>query len=98
MDKDREKRCEQCGKIFETPCGDWAYKKDRKHGVYWFCTWSCLRKWEREHKREITKIERRERIIQALTDGLSVKEVSVLLDEDPSKVLYWKQRMVRENV
>lgn len=92
-----EKNCERCGKEFVMPCGDWAYKKYKGRGYMYFCSWSCVRAWEKEHDKP-TKIDERERIIQALADGLSVKEVSILLNVDPQKVSYWKKRMTRENV
>ena len=94
--EEREKACKCCGKQFDTPTGEWAYKKYKGQGWIWFCSWKCMRQWERVH--EISKIERRERILQALADGLSVKATSILLDEDPAKVSYWKKRMTKENV
>ena len=93
-----EKNCVKCGKTFEMPCGDWAYKKYKGRGIQYFCSWKCIREWEKEHEKPARKIDEREKIIQALSDGLSVKEVSVLLDVDASKVSYWKKRMIRENV
>lgn len=91
-----EKNCHRCGKEFEMPCGDWAYKQYKGRGIRYFCSWKCMRAWEKEH--DHSKIGERERIIQALADGLSVKEVSVLLNVDSSKVSYWYRRMKRENV
>jgi DNA-binding NarL/FixJ family response regulator len=92
-----EKNCDRCGKEFVMPCGDWAYKRYKGKGVQYFCSWKCIRAYEREHDKP-KKIDERERIIQALADGLSVKEVSTLLDVDTSKVSYWYKRMKKENV
>jgi len=49
-------KCEQCGKMFiKGLVVDWAYKKviwrngDR---TLWFCSWGCMRKYEKEHKKK----------------------------------------------
>ena len=91
-----EKACKNCGKEFEMPCGDWAFKKYKGRSILYFCSWKCIRAWEKVH--EVSKIDQRERIIQALSDGLTVKEVSVLVGADPTKVSYWEKRMKKENV
>ena len=48
--------CEQCGKLFvKGLVVDWAYKKVVKKKwtrTLWFCSWSCMRKWEKEHKKK----------------------------------------------
>lgn len=48
--------CEQCGKLFVKGLViDWAYKKVVKKKwtrTLWFCSWSCMRKWEKEHKKK----------------------------------------------
>ena len=56
----REKICEQCGKRFIQQSSEWAYKKyDGKYEKL-FCSWKCLRIWEKGH--EETLRERRERM------------------------------------
>lgn len=45
------RKCPICGKEFY-PSGRWAYKKLGKY----FCSWSCLRKWEKANE-EKTKME-----------------------------------------
>lgn len=47
------RKCAMCGKLFTPPIPEeWAYKKyvllRGKEGKYYFCSWSCLRKAERE--------------------------------------------------
>lgn len=51
--------CTQCGKeIYATYKKNWAYKKtlynvDHKKGknrVYMFCSWHCMREYEKTHK------------------------------------------------
>ena len=47
--------CPICGKAFFAPqVGEWAYKKKdynlANHGLTQiFCSWHCLRHWEKEH-------------------------------------------------
>jgi hypothetical protein len=44
-----------------------------------------------------SKVERREKIIQAIYDGLSNAEIFKLLGEEPGKVDYWRKKLEREN-
>ena len=39
--------CQMCGKEFYPPSADWAYKEG-KMKVKYFCSWGCLRQWEKE--------------------------------------------------
>ena len=89
----RVRKCAQCKKEFIIQTDEYAYKKYLKSFVRYFCSWSCMRKWEKNHE---NPAEKRERICQAIMDGLSIKEISELLDEDPRKVWYWKKKLERE--
>lgn len=52
--------CPVCQKqFFVADLGGWAYKRylsrtkknpNAKNELTWFCTWSCLRKWDAEHE------------------------------------------------
>lgn len=51
------KSCVVCGKQFTVWVdGDWAYRKyqgtGKKQKRLYFCTWSCLRAWEKENEQE----------------------------------------------
>lgn len=51
------KNCHNCDKEFTIWLeSDWAYKKHMGHGknerTLYFCTWSCLRAWEKENDRK----------------------------------------------
>ena len=48
-------------------------------------------------KKTGSKIERREKIIQAIYDGLTNIEIFKLLGEEPGKVDYWRRKLEREN-
>lgn len=42
------KRCKTCEKDFYVPNSeDWVYRR----GSFWFCSWSCLRKYEKAHEK-----------------------------------------------
>lgn len=52
-------KCHVCGKQFYVPCGElWSFKRQKKnHGgskgkpsYRWFCTWSCLSKYDKTEK------------------------------------------------
>lgn len=48
-----ERKCRQCGKIFYTYCRlpEYAYKRNSDV----FCTWSCMREWDKTHSRRGTR-------------------------------------------
>lgn len=47
-------KCKQCGKLFIIPCyTDYVYKRENRV----FCSWSCMREFDRERERK--KEERR---------------------------------------
>ena len=85
----REHKCPICGKVFIKKEG-WVFKRTIAKHEKDFCSWGCMRKFEVEKG---TKIDRRERIIQAIKDGLSNREISSLLDEDQTKINYWRKRI-----
>ena len=42
--------CAVCGKAFYMPTKEtWTYKHPVGRGMMYFCKWSCMRAWEREH-------------------------------------------------
>ena len=88
-----EHNCARCGKPFIMHDG-WAYKSGTGTGARLFCSWSCIQAWRKERP---SKIERREKIIQAIYDGLSNAEIFKLLGEEPGKVDYWRKKLEREN-
>ena len=89
----KTRKCAQCSKLFYMETGGWAYKKEYKKTLKHFCSWSCMRKWEKNHE---NPAEKREKICQAIMDGLSIREISELLDEDPRKVWHWKKKIEKE--
>lgn len=58
-----EKNCDWCGTKFSftTPKSQYLFKKYYKEGVRYFCSESCKRKYEEEHRKlaEKRRIERR---------------------------------------
>ena len=54
--------CPVCGKEFVCPVyDDWVYKRDYTVGTgrhakcnrHIFCSWKCLRSWEKQHEKEL---------------------------------------------
>lgn len=65
------KKCKQCGKVFDTLYPElWAYKIG-KIAVIWFCSWKCLRNWERKDGDDMKKLtlEDKKRAVQIAVDG-----------------------------
>ena len=53
--------CPNCGKTKFVGCpGEWGYKRIVVDGksttIGFFCSWSCYRKWEKEHPLKKTRI------------------------------------------
>lgn len=49
----KKRACPICGKAFYTRGTSWGYKWRKvcrkKETVEYFCSWGCLREWERRH-------------------------------------------------
>lgn len=87
----QEKKCHECGKLFISHDPDnWAYKKNG----YMFCSWHCLRDFERNHS--MTRFAMKDRIIMAIEDGLTTPEIAKLLGCEVTKILYWRKKLERE--
>ena len=100
---DSERTCPVCGKHFYIMDANWCYKQAVKalRGTVWFCSWKCMRKYETEKavlsgrgKRE----SNRQKVIQALEDGLNVKEIALMLDIHPETVRYYKRGIKNDKV
>lgn len=53
-----EKKCRRCGKtVFITPW--WVYKGNQGSYEFWFCSYTCMRRFEesKQEKRKYTKIK-----------------------------------------
>ena len=85
----KQRRYPVCQRKFTIYDG-WVYRRGSSDHEQVFCSWRCLRKFDKGYG---SAAERRERIIQAINDGLNAREVSVLLGEDYSKVFYWEKKI-----
>ena len=88
-----ENYCSRCGKSFIVHDGKWAYRVNDGKYARLFCSWSCLQAFR---KNRGSKIERREKIIQAIRDGLSTGEIVKLLNEEASVICYWRKKLEKE--
>ena len=99
---DSERKCPVCGKTFWIMDANWSYKQVIKalKGTVWFCSWGCMRKYEKE-KPQLSgrglRETNRQRVMQALDDGLNVKEIAVMLDISPETVRYYKRGIKKED-
>ena len=86
--------CPICKKDFIAVDRDsWAYRSGPGGMAKLFCSWSCLQKW-RNGRGNLH--QRREKIKQALEDGLTVSEIAAMLGEDNRNIIYWKNKMEKE--
>ena len=54
-----ERKCMICGKQFIAR-EEWAFKRpDRNRCYKWFCSWSCLKKFDEKHKEKKRHFVRR---------------------------------------
>ena len=90
----RERNCDICGKIFiNNP--DWVYKMGSGSGEKVFCSWKCLRVYE---KRKLSKVDQREAIINMLIEGKSITEIAEGISCDSRSVYYWKKKLEKDGV
>lgn len=87
-----ERKCAVCKRKFII-YPDWVYKRGDHEHCKVFCSWKCLREFDAGHG---DSREMKNKIIQALKDGLTVREISVLLGVDYSRVNYWKEKLRKE--
>lgn len=77
--------CPICQKLFSST-GEWVYKKKTgNNGLFYYCSWKCLRKAEADHeeKRAATyggKPRTKNAVIEMYENGLSNKDIATLLD------------------
>lgn len=90
----RTRKCWRCGKEFIVrDYNEWVFRREVRRFDRLFCSWSCVKAYDREKE---GKRDQREKIIEALKDGLSVNEVANMLDADRSKVVYWAKKLEEE--
>ncbi len=86
-----EKVCHVCGKHFVVQRADnYVYKRWFNNRENFFCSWSCMRKCDREIG---SKTCRHDSIIEALKDGLSVNEICNRYDVNKENVIYWQEKL-----
>lgn len=46
----KPRQCSVCERMFIVPDPSaWAYKRKPGSTTLYFCSWTCLRKWDKEH-------------------------------------------------
>ena len=96
---DSTRICPVCQKEFVVYDESWAFTghlDTNKHRKVWFCSWGCMRKYERGETnltgRGVRLSEKKRKIWAALDDGLTVHEISTLLDVPVTQVNYYKYK------
>ena len=84
--KERERRCPICGREFWCT-GEWVYK-DANYPSRKYCSWKCLQ------KARASKLTLKDKMIQAIRDGLNDAEIKRLLGVTQKQITYRRQRMV----
>jgi len=88
-----ECKCAICGKEF-IKYPTWVYKAGVGYGIKFFCSWGCLRQFE---KKKIGRRDREDKIRQAVADGLTISEIANLMSMDRRSVTYWVEKIAKEN-
>lgn len=97
-DKDlygRERRCPICKKVFILVDDGWVYKRIRDQKAKYFCSWGCLCRYEQTRPKRVAKGQR-EDMIRMLKEGKGISEIVRTLGVDRSKVIYWKERVMKD--
>jgi len=84
----QEKVCPICGKEFIAR-DEWVYKRNGR----FYCSWHCYRDTS---KKKTDRAEQRERICQAIKDGLTNSEIMKLLGEHSATIEYWRRKLKEE--
>ena len=67
----KDKICPVCGKKFIMYSSQWVYKRFYIDAELVFCSWKCLRAWEKDHE---GRKERNERILREHMKWVEEKE------------------------
>lgn len=88
----REHKCDCCGKGFILR-PNWSFKRGGSDNKKLFCSWSCMRKWEKSRP---TKAEQRAKLIELIMQGKSAAEIVKTENVDYRSVWYWKHKIEKE--
>lgn len=84
--KERERRCPICGKQFWCT-GEWVYR-DKNYPSRVYCSWHCIQAARRG------KMTTKDRINQAIMDGLNDAEIERLLGVTKKQIKYRRERLI----
>ena len=87
-----EMECPVCKKTFVRR-ENWAYKRNN----HLFCTWGCLRKYDkksRESRVNARRLDRSERseIVELLSKGVSPQRIADKVGVSVQAIIYYKQK------
>lgn len=100
---DMARNCPVCGKEFFVTSQDWVYKrttgkKNAGRVLVWFCSYGCMRKYEKGEAelhgrgRRLKAPSKAERVCEMLDKGLNMAEISRLTGISVGTVNYYRDR------
>ena len=85
-----EKTCIVCGRVF-CITDEWVYVRGSHEQMRYFCSWHCLREYDRTHEtiRGKPPSEKKTAILKLRKQGLSYTEISLKLNISEAMVKYY---------
>lgn len=91
-----ERTCTRCGKQFcVTVCEEWSYYRKCGQDRLMFCSWGCMRKWDRDHadSRQGRKdAARQEEILRLLSRNVSNSEIRTATGASDQVISYYRRK------
>lgn len=98
----REKKCHLCGKRFLGSEDAWRFKRTQQgiSHILYFCSWSCIRKWDAEMEAKRKKGRKRcpqeQEIYRLLAEKEQPKLICERLGINRSTYWYYRERWVEQ--
>lgn len=89
---EKEKECPICGKTFLPLSQEWAYRWHFNGKLMVFCSWGCMRKFEKERDKKQNRNVTVENIWKMLAAGEYPKFISETLGVPIKTVEYYKEK------
>ena len=87
-------KCKQCMKEFECR-REYAYKipfSKNDGRYYWFCSYKCIRAYERDHDKRKKPTEAQKRILDLLDSGMKLADAARMLGMRYSQVAFIRDK------
>ena len=81
--------CPVCGREYWAGL-DWVYKRGYEKSMKYFCSWTCLRKYDQAKESDKKRIGRE--IVKAIEEGLSNEEIRDRFGVTQGQIDYRRER------